>query len=167
MSQIDKKDLVSLMRSFKYAFNGFIFCINNERNMRIHVSVSALVILFGIFFGLTRMEWTVLFITFSIVIVTEMINTSIEAVVNLKSPSYHTLAKISKDVAAAAVLVAAFMSFIIGILIFSDLDRLIPAIVTIATSAYWTPLFIVAIASAVLFIFKGYKIIYRFFIKKK
>lgn len=167
MSQIDKKDLVSLVKSFKYAFNGFVFCMNNERNMRIHVSVASLIMLFGLFYRPTKIEWAILFITFSVVIVTEMINTSIEAAVNLESPSYHTLARISKDVAASAVLVAAFMSVVVGLIIFSDLERLIPAIVCIVTSPYWTPLFIVVIASAVLFVFNGYKVIYRFFIKKR
>ncbi len=157
MSQIEKKDIISLVKSFRYGFNGLIFCINNERNMRIHLSVASLVMLFCIFFKPTTTEWAILIITFSIVIVSEMLNTAIEAAVNLGSPSYNPLARIAKDVAAAAVLVAAFMAVIVGIIIFGNPDRLIPPIIEIISSPYWAPMFIVVISAAVLFIFKGVK----------
>lgn len=86
--------------------------------MRIHLFSAVIVVIAGVLTGISITEWLVLIITIALVIGSEMINTAIEAVVNLASPEYHPLAKQAKDVAAGAVLVFAVASVIIGLLIF-------------------------------------------------
>lgn len=114
-----------ILDSFNYAFEGIIYTLRTQRNMRIHFSIAILVLFFSIFFNLSKMETLVLFITIALVIVTEMINTSIEATIDLITDKYHELAKIAKNVAAGAVLVSAINSIIVAYIIFFDkLDKI-------------------------------------------
>ncbi|WP_276665077.1 diacylglycerol kinase family protein [Sharpea azabuensis] len=76
------------------------------------------VILCGIYFQLTKIEWLICMVLFGLVISLELVNTAIEAVVDLASPDYHELAKLAKDAAAGAVLVSAIVAAIIGLSIF-------------------------------------------------
>ncbi|SKC79570.1 diacylglycerol kinase [Maledivibacter halophilus] len=111
--------------SFNYAFEGIIYTLRTQRNMRIHFIIAILVLFFSIFFDLSKMETIAVFITISLVIVTEMINTSIEATIDLITDKYHELAKIAKNVAAGAVLISAVNSIIVGYIVFFDkLDKL-------------------------------------------
>lgn len=109
-----------LLDSFNYAFDGIIYTLKTQRNMRIHFVIAVLVLFSSIFFGLSKVETLVLFITIALVIVTEMINTSIEAAIDLITDKYHELAKIAKNVAAGAVLIAAVNSIIVAYIIFFD-----------------------------------------------
>lgn len=111
--------------SFNYAFEGIIYTLRTQRNMRIHFIIAVLVLFFSIFFDLSKVETIVILITISLVIVAEMINTSIEATIDLITDKYHELAKIAKNVAAGAVLISAVNSIIVGYIIFYDkLDKL-------------------------------------------
>ncbi|KGR74535.1 diacylglycerol kinase family protein [Ureibacillus sinduriensis] len=110
-------DAHKLLKSFGYAFYG-IWTAFNEQNMRIHMISALIVIIAGVFTGLTNIEWMIIILVITLVIGAEMINTAIESVVNLASPDIHPLAKQAKDVAAGAVLVFALASVIIGLLIF-------------------------------------------------
>lgn len=113
-----------LIDSFNYAIDGLIYVLRTQRNMRIHFSAALLVLIAAIAFGLTRLETLVLVLTILLVITAEMINTAVEAAVDLITGSYHPLARIAKNVAAGAVLVAAIGAFFVGFLIFFDkLDR--------------------------------------------
>ena len=103
-----------LYRSFGYAFEGIFTCIRNERNMKIHVAVTLLVIIAG--FSIT--EWCICLGMFGLVMALELVNTAVEAVVDLVTAERHPLAKIAKDTAAGAVLIAAIMAAVIGLLIF-------------------------------------------------
>ncbi len=105
-------------RSFYYASDGIKEAFRNEPNFRAHIIVSIIVLVLGFFLGLTNLEWIVLFLTIAFVIVLELINTSIEALVDLASPEIHPKAKVAKDVAAAAVLLAALSAGLIGMLLF-------------------------------------------------
>ncbi|MNZ68339.1 Undecaprenol kinase [compost metagenome] len=109
------------MRRFFYslmaAWAGIAFSIRNERHMRIHMAAAAVVCLLGLLLGLTLTEWAVILLAIGGVVCTEMINTAIEQAVNLASPEFHPIAKIAKDVAAGAVLIAAFLAAAIGLLI--------------------------------------------------
>lgn len=120
-----KDEVKGLARSFVYAFHGIRFCITNERNMRIHLTVLALVFYFSVIYGLERQEWIVLILTSAMVLVCEMINTAIEALVNLETTSYHNIARIAKDVAAGAVFLTAVASVIVGVILFIQPERLI------------------------------------------
>ncbi len=119
-----KHEIKGLRQSFQYAFSGFLYCINNERNMRIHLSAFVLLSMFSYYYGLDRTEFMIFTIVCSIVVFAEMVNTSIEAIVNLASPSYHRLAKIAKDIAAGAVFVTAMAAVIVGVFLFGDFVKL-------------------------------------------
>lgn len=111
-----KKD--PLYRSFGYAFEGIFTCIRNERNMKIHVAVTLFVIIAGFILGLSITEWCICLGLFGLVMALELVNTAVEAVVDLVTAKRHPLAKIAKDTAAGAVLIAAIMAAVIGLLIF-------------------------------------------------
>ena len=106
-----------LFKSFYYAFQGIRTALL-QQNMKVHVVCAIAVIIAGFVTGLSPIEWSILVIVISLVISLEMINTAIEAIVDLASPTIHPLAKIAKDVAAGSVLVFAIVSVIIGGLIF-------------------------------------------------
>lgn len=109
-----------LLDSFNYAFEGIIYTLKTQRNMRIHFVIAVLVLFSSVFFHLSKVETLVLFVTIALVIIAEMINTSIEATIDLITDKYHELAKIAKNVAAGAVLVSAVNSIIVAYIIFYD-----------------------------------------------
>ncbi len=104
-------------RSFQYAFHGWWFVIRTQRNAWIHAVVSLSVVALALWLGLTPLQWAVIVLAIAIVWTAEFINTALEAVVDLASPQHHPLAKVGKDVGAAAVLIAALSSIIIGLLV--------------------------------------------------
>lgn len=108
----------NFLRSFKYAFEGIVTGIKEEQNMKIHISIMILVIIFGIILKISKIEWIICIILFGLVISMELINTAIENVVDLITKEKNEQAKIAKDVAAGAVLVSAIASAIIGLIIF-------------------------------------------------
>lgn len=103
--------------SFGFAMQG-IKTAMREQNIRFHMLSALIVIIAGLWTGVSTVEWLILIVVIALVIGAELINTAIEHVVNLASPAIHPLAKDAKDVAAGAVLVFACMSVIIGLLIF-------------------------------------------------
>jgi diacylglycerol kinase len=108
----------STKRSFGYAMNGMKTAFNKEPNLQIHIVIGAAVLIFAAFIGLNVFEWILLLFTIAFVILLELVNTSLEAIVNLVSPEIKPQAKIAKDVAAATVLLAAILSVIIGLVLF-------------------------------------------------
>lgn len=108
----------STIRSFGYAFTGLKTAIKNEPNFRIHLVIAAAALIFGLILRLNPSEWVVLFFTISFVLILELVNTSLEALVNIVSPEIQPQAKVAKDVCAAAVLVSATLSVIIGFFLF-------------------------------------------------
>ena len=107
-----------LLKSFKYAFDGIYTGIKEEQNMKIHITIMILVIIFGIMLKISKEEWIICIILFGLVISMELINTAIENTVDLITKEKNEQAKIAKDVAAGAVLVSAIASAIIGLIIF-------------------------------------------------
>ena len=105
------------IKSFGYAAEGFVTAMR-EQNIRFHYMCAVVVIAAGMLTGLSATEWVILVLTMALVIGAELFNTAIERVVDLASPAIHPLAKQAKDIAAAAVLVFAVASVIIGMLIF-------------------------------------------------
>lgn len=116
------RELRSLSASFRAAFSGIRDCICDERNVRIHLSAALGVVLISRFYAFTAVHYAVLTLIFALVISAEMLNTAIERVVDLESPSYHRLAKMAKDIAAGATLVCAIAAVVIGVLFFCDID---------------------------------------------
>jgi diacylglycerol kinase len=105
-------------RSFKFAAEGLLYAFKTQRNLRIHFFFAFLIITAGIILKVNSLEFAVLVLTIAVVISMELFNTAIEAGINLVSPSNQPLAKIAKDLGAAAVLMFAIASIIIGLLIF-------------------------------------------------
>ena len=109
-----------LLKSFVYAFNGIYYCICNERNMRIHLCF--MLYMFGFltvhdFFEVSRAQLAVIIGLCALVLALEAVNTAVEKVVDLTTKEHNELAKISKDAAAGAVLIAAIGSVAAGIVI--------------------------------------------------
>ncbi len=108
----------SRARSFRYAFSGWWYVIRTQKNAWIHTIVSIIVIAIGLWLSIGPQDWAVIFLAIAMVWTAEFLNTALEAVVDLASPERHPLARVGKDVGAAAVLIAAIASVLIGLLIF-------------------------------------------------
>jgi undecaprenol kinase len=106
------------VKSFTYAFEGLKTALKEEPNFRIHVIMATLALGIGVLLGLSPLEWIILSFTIFYVITLELLNTVLEALVNLVSPEYRHFAKVAKDVSAACVLLAAFLSVIVGLILF-------------------------------------------------
>jgi diacylglycerol kinase len=109
--------LYSRARSFRYAFAGWWYVIRTQKNAWIHALTSVAVFAVGVWLRLSAQDWAVITLAVAMVWTAEFVNTALEAVVDLASPQQHDLARVGKDVGAAAVLIAATASFIIGLLI--------------------------------------------------
>jgi diacylglycerol kinase (ATP) len=107
----------SRSRSFRYAFAGWWYVIRTQKNAWIHALISVAVIIISLWIGLEPHDWAVIILAIAMVWTAEFVNTALEAVVDLASPQQHYLARVGKDVGAAAVLISAVSSAIIGILI--------------------------------------------------
>lgn len=108
----------SFFRSFQYAWQGVWYCLKTQPNMRIHLAAALIVCVAGWQLDIPKVEMAVLLLTIGLVIVTEIMNTAIEKLVDLASPEYHPLAKVAKDAAAGAVLAAAIVALAIGYYVF-------------------------------------------------
>ena len=120
-----KQECKKLINSFKYALQGFASSFRTERNMKIHVVATILVIILGIYLKLNLIEWSIITIAIVIVISAELFNTAIETIVDMFSPQKNEKAKLAKDISAGAVLILAIGSAIVGFMIF------FPKIITI------------------------------------
>jgi diacylglycerol kinase (ATP) len=109
--------VIARARSFRHAFHGWWYVIRTQRNAWIHAVITMLVILVALWLRLPLRDWAVLFLTIALVWTAEFINTALEAVVDLASPQKHPLAKVGKDVGAAAVLIASLAAILVGLLI--------------------------------------------------
>ena len=116
--KLKKKGIHRLINSFKYAFEGIIYAFKYEQNITIHFIAMIIAVAFGIIFSISFTEWLVITLIIGLVIATELINTSIEATIDLITDQTHPLAKIAKDTAAGAVLVFGITALIIAVLIF-------------------------------------------------
>ena len=105
----------SLLLSFKYAWAGVSYVFTTQRNFRIHTVIGTLAVSLGLFLNISAVEMAVITLTCAIVMVLELLNTAIEAVVDLTvKQTYHELAKIAKDCAAGAVLLSAIAALMIA-----------------------------------------------------
>lgn len=109
--------LNSRARSFRFAFSGWWFVIRSQRNAWIHALVSIAVVIVCLWLQISRHDWALIIFAIALVWTAEFLNTALEAVVDLASPSQNHLARVGKDVGAAAVLIAASCSALIGMLI--------------------------------------------------
>jgi diacylglycerol kinase (ATP) len=121
----------NLFVSFKYAWAGITYGFQTQRNFRIHVGVCALAIGLSLFLHLPSVEVAVIAITSGLVLTLELVNTAIESIVDLTvKQTYHDLAKIAKDCAAGAVLVAALVALLVAAML------LLPRLITLILSTF-------------------------------
>lgn len=104
--------------SFKHAIEGIIHVFRTQKHMRFHFIMATVIVVLGALMRLPREQWFLLYFAMALVFLTEMLNTAIEACVDLITDSYHPLAKIAKDIAAGAVLVATVLAVIVAVLVF-------------------------------------------------
>ena len=110
----------AVLQSFNWAFEGVIHVLRTERNMRIHFALATAVLILAFSYGVTKLELMALLIAISFVLIAEMVNTAIEATIDLATTSFDPLAKMAKDIAAGAVLMASVNAVVIGYLVFAD-----------------------------------------------
>jgi diacylglycerol kinase (ATP) len=147
-----------VLDSFNYAFEGIIHVLRTQRNMRIHFVVAFVVLVAALVVNVTKLELIALVISITFVLIAEMLNTGIEAAIDIATTSFDPMAKLAKDIAAGAVLIASVSALLVGYLVFAGkvadrsavlLDRLRDApaeltlvalvltiIIVIATKAY-------------------------------
>ena len=109
----------SLLESFNHAFEGIIHVLRTQRNLRIHFAIAAGVLIAALAFDVSRVELIVLLLAIAFVLIAEMINSAVEAAVDVASTSFDPLAKLAKDIAAGAVLIASINAIAVGYLVFS------------------------------------------------
>ena len=110
----------SLIDSFNYAFEGIIHVLRTQRNLRIHFLVAAVVIVVAVLVDVTKIELIVLLLSIAFVLIAEMINTAVEAAIDIATTSFDPMAKLAKDIAAGAVLIASVNAVAVGYLVFSN-----------------------------------------------
>lgn len=107
-----------LVHSFRYAFAGLWYALRTQRNLRIHLTAATTAVLLGLLLRISSVEWAILALTIGAVVISELSNTVVEALVDLISPDRHPLAKVAKDVAAAGVLCTAITAIAVGLALF-------------------------------------------------
>lgn len=107
-----------LVRSFRFAMDGFRFVVQTQRNFRIQLAIAGATVVAGAYLGLQAWEWVAVLIAATLVLVLEMVNTAFEASIDMVTRDYHPLAKSAKDVAAAAVLAASVGAVAVGTVVF-------------------------------------------------
>lgn len=108
----------SRVESFRFAFAGWWYLLRTQPNARIHLAITCGVIVLGLWLGLPFTQWAIVWLAIGLVFAAELVNSALEAVVDLASPDVHPLAKAAKDMGAGAVLISACVAVIIGLLIF-------------------------------------------------
>jgi len=117
VSSKSNSELYDRAKSFQYAFEGWWFVLKTQHNAWIHAIITVVIVGLGLWLKLPLRDWAVLILTFMAVWMAEFMNTAIEAVVDMTISGVHPLAKVAKDVAAAAVLVGALGAVLIGLLL--------------------------------------------------
>jgi diacylglycerol kinase (ATP) len=115
-----RHEAASLVTSFNYAFEGILYVLKTQRNMRVHFAVALAILPIAVWLGVTRFELLAVMLAVSFVLIAEMINTALEKAIDIATNSFDPLARVAKDVAAGAVLVAAVNALFVGYLVFAE-----------------------------------------------
>lgn len=111
---------ISLIDSFNFAFQGVIHAVRTQRNMRIHLLIAVVVMIAAVAVGVTEVELIALILVIAFVLITELINSALEAAIDVSTTSFDPMAKLAKDMAAGAVLISTVAAAAVGFLIFDD-----------------------------------------------
>jgi len=117
MPNNNRRELHQRAKSFQYAIEGWWYVMRTQKNAWIHAFASLVAFVLGLWLGLSRTDWALLILTIVIVWMAEFMNTALEAVVDMTMPEPHPLAKVAKDVSAAAVLLGASAAVLVGLII--------------------------------------------------
>lgn len=117
---VARREATGLVNSLNYAFEGVIYVVRTQRNMRIHFAAALAVLILGVALGTSRFEMLALMLAVTLVLVAEMINTALEQAIDATTSSFDPVARAAKDVAAGAVLVASVAAAFIGYLVFAE-----------------------------------------------
>ena len=158
MERVTRRRAQNLLESFNFAFEGIIHVLRTQRNLRIHFLAAVIVLVVAVVVSVSKLELIALLLAIAFVFITEMINSAIEQAIDVATTSFDPLAKLAKDIAAGAVLIATAVAVAVGYLVFSGqvadrssklLDRLstVPAELTLIALALTT---IVVIATKAL-----------------
>jgi diacylglycerol kinase (ATP) len=109
----------TILDSFNFAFEGIIHVLRTQRNLRIHFAVAVAVLILALIVDVTKMELIALLISVTFVLIAEMLNTAVEAAIDIATTSFDPMAKLAKDIAAGAVLIAAINALAVGYIVFS------------------------------------------------
>ena len=107
-----------ILKSFKFSFDGLKYAYLHEQSLALHLIAMAIVIACGFGFHISALQWVITLVMGNLILVTELINTSIEAVVDMVTSKYHPLAKVAKDTASAACFVANITAFGMWLVVF-------------------------------------------------
>jgi diacylglycerol kinase (ATP) len=110
----------SVLQSFNFAFEGIIHVLRTQRNMRIHFAIAVGVLIAALVLGVRRLELVALLLAISFVLIAEMLNTALEAGIDVATTSFDPLAKLAKDISAGAVLIATVNAVAVGYLVFVE-----------------------------------------------
>lgn len=117
-NQAKRFSICQRIKSFTFALKGILYAFKTQHNIRIHIIAMFFVITAGFIFRLNLIEWGLIVFAIGIVLVSELINTAIESLVDFISPNYNKNVGLIKDAAAGAVLISAITSVVIGLIIF-------------------------------------------------
>ena len=158
------------LSSFKVALRGIRHTIKSESHLRFHLVAGFYVIIFSIFFGLSKAQWGVILILIASIIASEIFNTALEEACNLGAEGYNPLVRIAKDVAAGAVLVLSIAAVSVAFIFYFDIEKITAVAMHVFTTPWLLILFIVSIIISLVFIVMGpmgfTKIYHRFRVKK-
>jgi len=112
--------------SFRFAVEGVVHVFRTQRHMRFHFITVALVLCLGLLYRLSRAEMAILCLVSAGVLMAEMFNTAVETVVDMVTQAYHPLAKLAKDIAAGAVLIASITAVMVGLIVFFGDQKVLP-----------------------------------------
>jgi diacylglycerol kinase (ATP) len=137
-------------RSFNHAFEGIMYAARTQQNLRVHFIIALIVVIASLFLRLDRYYVVALVIIIAVVLALELVNTAVEAIVDLLTVTHHPLAKTAKDAAAGAVLVASLAAVVVGYLIFyqgiiNGGQRVFAAVAAVPSNVAFVALFAVAI----------------------
>ncbi len=118
-SRMSSRRSPTIFDSFNYAFEGIIHVLRTQRNLRIHFAIAFLVLVLALVVNVTKLELIALLISIGFVLIAEMLNTAIEAAIDIATTSFDPMAKLAKDIAAGAVLIAAVNALAVGYLVFA------------------------------------------------
>ncbi len=113
-----KKGYKRFLNSFKYSLQGLVHTIREEQSILVMLIATIIAIILGVAINISPIEWIFVFLSIGLVLAVELLNTAIEATVDLVTLDIHPLAKIAKDAGSAAVFVCSVMAFVIGCFIF-------------------------------------------------